>query len=104
MLVNPAIDSMASGIALYHHEKWDGSGYRSGLESEWIPLEARIVAVADVYDALASKRVYKSAFSIQMTRDMIVDGRGSHFDPAVVDAFLACEEEFEHIAKTYGDA
>jgi response regulator RpfG family c-di-GMP phosphodiesterase len=91
-------------IAYGHHERWDGTGYPKGLAGDKTPWAARLMALADVYDALASKRVYKSAFSIQMTRDMIVDGRGSHFDPAVVDAFLACEEEFEHIAKTYGDA
>jgi putative two-component system response regulator len=76
---------MGMDIAYYHHEKIDGSGYPSGLRGNAIPLPARIVALADVYDALASKRVYKAAMSHDEARAVIRDGRGKHFDPDVVD-------------------
>ncbi|EFI33727.1 response regulator receiver modulated metal dependent phosphohydrolase [Desulfonatronospira thiodismutans ASO3-1] len=85
---------MSADIARYHHEKWNGSGYPDGLAGEDIPLASRILAVADVYDALASKRVYKDAFSHEKTRAIIRDGKGSHFDPTLVDVFLECEDEF----------
>jgi len=88
MLENSEIDSMAKNIALYHHEKWDGSGYMSGLAGENIPLEARIVALADAYDALTSRRVYKKAFSLAETESILVKERGSHFDPRVVDLYF----------------
>jgi len=84
-------------IAYNHHEKWDGSGYPRGLRGHDIPLAARIVAVADVYDALTSKRFYKEAFSHRKARRIILNLRGSHFDPEVVDAFLALEGEFDRI-------
>lgn len=90
--------SMARQIAYYHHERWDGTGYPHALKAEEIPLVARIVAVADVYDALTSKRPYKKAMSHQESRQIIVDGTGKHFDPVVVAAFLAHEEEFESIS------
>ncbi len=86
-------------IAYHHHEKWDGSGYPAGLKGREIPLAARIVAVADVYDALTSKRFYKEAFSHEKARQIISELRGSHFDPAVVDAFLSLERRFERIRK-----
>ncbi len=86
-------------IAYHHHEKWDGSGYPAGLKGCEIPLAARIVAVADVYDALTSKRFYKEAFSHERAREIISELRGSHFDPAVVDAFLSLERRFERIRK-----
>jgi putative two-component system response regulator len=82
---------MAADIARSHHEKWDGSGYPDGLKGEQIPMAARILAVADVYDALVSKRAYKDAFSHETARAIILDGRGSHFDPTVVDAFMLIE-------------
>lgn len=84
------------GITLtrYHHEKWDGSGYPDGLAGEDIPLGGRIMALADVYDALRSRRPYKEAFSHEQSAAVILEGRGSHFDPAVVDAFRECEAEF----------
>jgi putative two-component system response regulator len=82
---------MAADIARSHHEKWDGSGYPDGLKGDAIPLAARILAVADVYDALVSKRAYKDAFSHNTARAILLEGRGSHFDPAVVDAFLLVE-------------
>jgi PAS domain S-box-containing protein len=84
-------------IAYNHHEKWDGSGYPAGLKGQAIPLAARIVAVADVYDALTTKRFYKEAFSHAKARQIILDLRGSHFDPAVVDAFSAIEGQFDRI-------
>ena len=84
-------------IAYNHHEKWDGSGYPAGLKGQAIPLAARIVAVADVYDALTTKRFYKEAFSHAKARQIILELRGSHFDPAVVDAFAAIEGELDRI-------
>ena len=85
---------VAREIALTHHEKFDGSGYPQGLSGDDIPLSGRIVALADVYDALTTKRVYKDAFSHDKARSIIVEGRGSHFDPDMVDAFLSCETDF----------
>lgn len=93
----------AKEIAGCHHEKWDGSGYPEGLAGEAIPLSARLMALADVYDALISKRVYKEAFTHEMARDIILKGRGTHFDPAVIDAFVALEQDFIDIAKRYSD-
>jgi HD-GYP domain-containing protein (c-di-GMP phosphodiesterase class II) len=84
-------------IAYNHHEKWDGSGYPAGLKGKAIPLAARIVAVADVYDALTTKRFYKEAFSHTKARQIIIELSGSHFDPAVVDAFSAIDGEFDRI-------
>jgi len=84
-------------IAKYHHEKWDGSGYMCGLAGEEIPLSARIMALADVYDALRSRRVYKEPFSHDKARDIIVDGRGSHFDPGLVDLFVEHQMLFSEI-------
>jgi len=89
---------MAYDIAIAHHERFDGSGYPFGLVGESIPLSARIVAVADVYDALISKRPYKKALSHVVARAIILEGRGCHFDPTVVDAFIACENEFVEAA------
>ena len=83
----------ALDIAIAHHERYDGTGYPHGLTGDAIPLSARIVAVADVYDALTSKRTYKEAFPHPAARDIIVKDSGAHFDPAVVEAFLAKEEE-----------
>jgi PAS domain S-box-containing protein len=84
-------------IAYYHHEKWDGSGYPEGRKGEDIPLSARIVALAAVYDALTSRRTYKEAYSHEKARDIIVTDRGKPFAPDVVDAFLVHEEEFRRI-------
>lgn len=94
---------IAREISLTHHEKWDGRGYPKGLKGEEIPISGRLMALADVYDALTSKRVYKPAFPHEKARDIIVEGRGSHFDPTVVDAFLALEQTFIDIAATYVD-
>ncbi len=92
---------MARMIADSHHERWDGEGYPRRLHGDEIPLVGRIVALADVYDALTTKRPYKEAMSHQKATDIILDGRGSHFDSKVVDAFLATKEQFEQVAKDY---
>jgi|GEM_PF-4744448 len=84
-------------IAQSHHEKWDGSGYPEALSEDDIPLSARIMALVDVYDALRSKRVYKEAYSHEKTREIITQGRGNHFDPLIVDEFLACDQEFKRV-------
>ncbi len=84
-------------IAYCHHEKWDGTGYPKGLKGEDIPLSARMVAIADVYDALTTKRFYKEAFSHAKSREIIISLKGSHFDPDVVDAFLANENNFNRV-------
>ncbi len=95
--------AVAKEIAHWHHEKWDGSGYPDGLAGEAIPLSARLMALADVFDALVSKRVYKEAMTCSAARDIIVQGSGAHFDPAVVDAFVAAFSDFEAIARRYSD-
>ena len=94
----------AKEIAYSHQEKWDGSGYPEGLVGNTIPLSARLMAVADVYDALISERVYKPAYSHEQAVAIIRDGRGSHFDPDMVDAFLTLSEEFRRIAQQFADA
>jgi len=95
--------TMAKEIAFSHQEKWDGSGYPQGLSGDQIAISARLMALADVYDALISKRVYKPPFTHEEARDIIVKSRGSHFDPDIVDAFLAVEDEFRAIAAEYAD-
>ena len=92
---------MSAEIALSHHEKYDGSGYPEGLKGKAIPLAARIVALADVYDALVSKRVYKNAYLHDMAKAVILQGTGSHFDPMVIDAFLTCEKSFVEISERF---
>lgn len=84
---------MGSVIALSHHEKWDGSGYPSGLSGEDIPLPGRICAVADVFDALTSKRPYKKEFSVEKSFEIMKEGRGNHFDPKLIDIFFENIEE-----------
>ena len=93
----------AREIAYHHHEKWDGSGYPQGLVGDDIPLAARLMALADVYDALISKRVYKKAFSHEKSKGIILEGRGTHFDPDVIDAFVAIEDQFITIAERFKD-
>ena len=88
---------MARDIAMSHHERWDGTGYPQGLAGESIPLCGRITAVADVYDALTSQRVYKAAYTHEKAARIIADGSGSHFDPSIVDAFLKLEHEFSQV-------
>jgi putative two-component system response regulator len=93
----------AMEIALSHQEKWDGSGYPQGLSGDNIPVSARLMAVADVYDALISERCYKQAFSHEKAVGIILEGRGSHFDPDIVDAFKRSEGEFLAIATKFSD-
>jgi adenylate cyclase len=95
---NNTMLSIAHNIAHYHHEKWDGSGYPEGLSGENIPLEARMMALADVYDALISRRRYKLPFSFEESEKIILQGRGTHFDPELVDTFITIKEEFKVIA------
>ncbi len=96
--------TMAKEIAYCHQEKWDGSGYPQGLSGEAIPLSARLMALADVYDALICRRVYKEPMSHEEAAKIILEGKGRHFDPDVVDAFLARQEEFQDIARRFADA
>ncbi|SFU52888.1 putative two-component system response regulator [Paenacidovorax caeni] len=95
--------SVSKEIAYSHQEKWDGSGYPEGLKGDAIPVSARLMAVADVYDALISKRVYKPAFPHEQACAAIVKGRGTHFDPDMVDAFVAIAQDFLHISQRYPD-
>jgi len=93
----------AREIAYSHQEKWDGSGYPEGLWGEQIPLSARLMVVADVYDALISRRIYKPALPHEQAVAMIREGRDRHFDPDIVDAFLECAEQFRTIAARFAD-
>lgn len=95
---------MAERIALAHHEKWDGTGYPQGIAGADIPIEGRITAVADVFDALTSKRVYKPAFSIEKSMGIISKDSGSHFDAKVADAFSEASEEVEAIHDAYHES
>lgn len=95
---------MAHDIAISHHERFDGSGYPLGLSGRDIPLCGRIVALADVYDALTSKRVYKDAMSHEEAKTLIMKERGKHFDPVLTDAFLAMEQQFIAIRSRYEEA
>lgn len=94
----------AKEIAYSHQEKWDGSGYPEGLSGDAIPISARLMAVADVYDALISRRVYKDGMPHAKAAAIIREGRGSHFDPDITDAFLALEDEFRAIAARFADS
>ncbi|WP_368759022.1 response regulator [Pseudomonas aeruginosa] len=94
----------AATIALNHHEKWDGSGYPNGLAGEDIPHVARVVALADVFDALTCVRPYKRAWSAEEALDFIIHERGQHFDPELVDAFLGCLSEIFEIQNRWGDS
>lgn len=94
---------LAAVIAGTHHEKWDGTGYPQGLSGESIPLEGRIVAVADVFDALSSARPYKEAFPIDKCLKILMDGRGRHFDPRILDAFMRRKDEAIRIHDEYVD-
>ncbi len=92
---------IARDIAATHHERWDGTGYPAGLSGLQIPLCGRIVSLADVYDALTSKRTYKDAFSHHVARSIILEGSNTHFDPDVVDAFMQIESEFLAIRRQF---
>jgi len=93
----------AREIAHYHQEKWDGSGYPDGLKGEQIPISARLMAIADVYDALISRRVYKPAYPHEKAVEIIREGRDKHFDPDMTDAFLEMTEAFREIATVFVD-
>ncbi len=93
----------AKEIAYGHHEKWDGSGYPLGLSGDDNPLSARLMALADVYDALISKRVYKPAFSHDKSVAIILEGKGSHFDPEIVDAFMRIQQACYETSQKYAD-
>ncbi len=95
---------LAASIARSHHERWDGSGYPRGLAGTGIPQEGRITAVADVFDALVSRRVYKSAFPVEQAADVIRRGRATHFDPEVVDAFDEHLDELLDVVNDFPDA
>lgn len=95
--------TFAKEISYSHHEKWDGSGYPEGLSGQDIPLSARIMAVADVYDALISERVYKKGFSHEKAVEIILEGKGSHFEPTIVDSFENIAETFRQIAQEFSD-
>ena len=103
-LVGSPIMETAAVIAETHHERWDGTGYPCGFKGEQIPIEGRITAVADVYDALSSPRPYKPAYSEEQCLSILEEGRGSHFDPQVLDAFLANMEEVRAIQREFADA
>ncbi len=102
-LGNNSFLNVAREIAETHHEKWDGNGYPFGLHGERIPICGRLMAIADVYDALISKRVYKPAFSHQKAVNIITEGKGTHFDPDMVEAFLGIAHEFQRTASKYAD-
>ena len=95
---------VASQVAMFHHEKWDGSGYPDGLKGDSIPVAARIVALADVYDAISSKRCYKEPLEHHMVKNIILEGKEKHFDPRVVDSFLRNEDVWLSIRERYADA
>ncbi|MBF0266456.1 MAG: response regulator [Gammaproteobacteria bacterium] len=90
-------------ISNYHHEKWDGKGYPEGLSGDNIPLSARLMSLADVFDALISRRCYKDPFSFDESVNIILDGDGTHFDPEIVNAFMHVKEKFLEISQTYSD-
>lgn len=96
--------SFAKSIALSHQEKWDGSGYPQGLAGDDIPIPARLMAVADVYDALISRRVYKNGMSHEKSVQIMIEGRGAHFDADMIDAFVDIQDEFRAIAQRFADS
>lgn len=100
---NSALMTMAARISQSHHEKWDGSGYPMGLAGTDIPIESRITAVADVYDALSSKRPYKEPYPREKCFEILESSRGSHFDPTVLDAFFACSKEIVEVQLAFMD-
>ncbi|PKO50121.1 MAG: two-component system response regulator, partial [Betaproteobacteria bacterium HGW-Betaproteobacteria-21] len=95
--------ALAKEIARWHHERWEGGGYPDGLKGDDIPVSARLMALADVFDALITQRVYKPAMPFSDACELIVAGRGAHFDPDIVDAFLAGFDDFVAIARRYHD-
>jgi putative two-component system response regulator len=104
MMGEDAFFQIADDIVLNHHERWDGTGYPSGLREESIPLPGRLMAVADAYDAIISPRVYKTAQLHEDAVRIMSEKRGTNFDPDVVDAFLEVKEEFREIAARFAGA
>ena len=102
--LQPPMLRTAKEIVLSHQEKWDGSGYPQGLKGDAIPMSARLMAVADVYDALISQRVYKAALPHDRAVQIVFQGRGSHFDPDMVDAFIGIQDEFQAVAERFADS
>ena len=96
MYPNNSFLKLGYSIVHYHHEKWDGSGYPNGISKDLIPLSARIMAIVDVYDALRSKRIYKEAYTHEISIRIISEGKGTHFDPDIADIFIDYEEEFRN--------
>jgi putative two-component system response regulator len=94
---------VANEISLCHHEKWDGKGYPQGLAGDAIPASARLMALADVFDALTCRRVYKAPIPLEKATQIIHEGSGTHFDPEVVNAFMACRQRFAEIAERFAD-
>jgi len=103
MINDPAISETAKNIVLFHHEKWDGTGYPRRLKGDEIPIEAQIVALADVYDALRAERVYKSAFSKEQTEEIIKSSSGAHFMPQLIEVFDKVKDKFEEIYWKFKD-
>jgi putative two-component system response regulator len=103
MLKDSPIPDIAKNIILYHHEKWNGEGYGAGLKGEAIPIEARIVAISDVFDALSTKRIYKDKFEIDETLNIMRDGREKHFDPNIFDLFLKNLDKVLAVKEKYKD-
>ena len=101
LVPEPGYLSEARNLAEYHHEKWNGKGYPHGIKGEKIPLSARAMAVADVFDALVSKRSYKEGFPFDKAMEIIVEGSGEHFDPKCVVAFVAAKEEVRKVSETF---
>jgi putative two-component system response regulator len=101
--VELGLTNLVKEVVYSHHERWDGSGYPEGLFGDDIPVSARIIMVADVYDALVSRRVYKPAISHSEALQIILESKGIHFDPDVVEAFENCHDEFNRIAYLYAD-
>ena len=100
---NNSFVSLGIEIARSHHEKWNGKGYPDGLEGDAIPVSAQIMAVADVYDALTSERVYKPPFTHDKAQGIITGDSGTHFAPIVVDAFVEIADEFNRVRKEMGN-
>ena len=94
---------VAKSVAVYHHECWDGSGYPYGIQGDEIPLCARIMTIADYFDALVAKRSYKAALPTSVVFDNIVEQRGKKFDPVVTDAFLRIRDQIDEIARANAD-
>lgn len=101
MVQNSAFINLAAELAYSHHEKWDGTGYPEGLKGETIPLSGRLMALVDVYDALVSERIYKGPMPHETAKALIIEGKGKHFQPEIVEAFLAAEEAFLKVKAAY---